>query len=54
MSDAPKTLRDEFAMLVLLEAIKMPVTIMEHPDAVATAAYRMADAMMEARKEKAA
>jgi hypothetical protein len=42
-----KTLRDEFAMSALASSTLDSVS---HPDAVAVISYRIADAMLEARK----
>lgn len=44
-----KTLRDEFAMAVLLEVLR--TSVIHGPRVVALTAYGIADAMMTARKK---
>lgn len=47
----PKSLRDEFAMAALIGALSAPIWQYTEQNEVAKAAYKYADAMMEARKK---
>lgn len=50
-SNQQKTLRDEFAMAALSWFLASPNRTDRYYDNIAAASYKMADAMMEARKK---